>query len=156
MDYEVRNTRLSDLLWLSSFMRDQDRDEVAAASGLTSSAAMIRGHAASAYMKTGLVDGVPVLVFGVAPDPQDCRVGIVWMLATDYLQAPKCKRLLLRHSRDWVARMQDMFPVLANKTDRRNKPHHRWLKWCGFTFINEIHLGPCRAPFLQFVRIKDV
>lgn len=156
MDYEVRDTNAADLLWLATYMRQADKDEVAAASGFTSSQTMLLGMYNSPFMKTGLVDGVPVIIFGAAPHADDDRIGVPWMLATDMLTAPKCKRIMLRHSRKWIEEVQKLYPVLANITDKRNKAHHRWIQWCGFTFINEVYRGPCNAPFLQFVRIRNV
>ncbi len=152
MNYEVRNTQPQDLSWMAMNMRVSDKEEIAAQSGSTPAQSMLYGRLLSSYMKTALVDGVPLLVFGVTGS-KDPNIGTVWMLATDYLESPKCRRLLARHSRQWVADMQAMFPILTNKTDKRNTSHHRWLSWCGFVFINETPMGPCRAPFLEFVRI---
>ena len=154
MEYTVRDTQPQDLIWISQNMRASDRDEVSAMSGRTPGESMLIGRSYCRYMKTALVSGIPLLVFGVSPAVHDKSIGIVWMLATDYLENPKCRRLLARHSRTWVDEMQSMYRVLTNKTDKRNKAHHRWLRWCGFTFINETPVGPCGAPFLEFVRIS--
>lgn len=156
MNYEVRNTRPQDLSWLAANMRISDKEEIAAQSGSTPAGAMLYGRTSCDYHKTALVDGVPLLVFGASKSPSDPGVGIVWMLATDYLESPKCRRLLAKHSRQWVEDMQSLFSVLTNRTDKRNTAHHRWLSWCGFVFINEIPVGPCGAPFLEFVRIQHV
>lgn len=156
MDHIVRDTTTADLMWLAAFMREEDKKEVAAASGLTPAQTMIHGGQHSPFLKTVLVDDIPMLVFGVASHPSDKLVGTVWMLATDYLMAPRCRRVLRHHSRPWINKLQDDYPILTNIADKRNKAHLRWLKWCGFTFINEVYLGPSRAPFLEFVRIKNV
>ena len=154
MQYDVRDTEPQDLIWMMAHMRRSDQDEVAAMSGSTAGEAMFYGRASCQYMKTALVEGIPLLVFGVSPAHHNPEVGIVWMLATDYIEDPRCRLLLARHSRKWVQDMQSRYTVLTNMTDKRNKAHHRWLQWCGFVFINEIPWGPANAPFLEFVRIN--
>lgn len=160
----VRDAEINDVYSIASQMRECDRNEIAAASGVTPEAALFMGMGGSYQhslpkhhmAKTGLVSGIPILMFGVTPSHDDSSIGIVWMLATDHLEEPTCRRILARHSRGWVEEMQAGYRMLTNRTDKRNKAHHRWLKWCGFTFINEVPVGPCRAPFLEFVRIKHV
>lgn len=152
MTYKVRDALPQDLLWFSQNMRKCDRDEIAAAGGHTPSAAMMYAHG---YVKTALVDNLPLLIFGVAPSPTP-EAGLVWMLASDYLEAPRPRRLLARHSREWVEDMQQNYDLLFNIADARNTAHHKWLKFCGFKFIRKFNHGPCNAPFYEFARMNNV
>lgn len=159
MDHEVRDARSEDLMHIAKHMRMCDRKEIAAVSGCTPLEALKLGmdvepNSPSQFVKAVIVQGVPLLAFGVRPSAADERIGIVWMLATDFLDDPKCKRILARNSRKWVADIQAHYELLANQADKRNASHHRWLKWCGFTFINEVAVGPLGVPFLEFVRMK--
>lgn len=150
--YEVRNSLPSDIIWLADNMRISDVEEIAAQSGCSPLEALMRCKVDSPYCKTATWHGVPVLIFGVAPS-EDPMVGIPWMLASDLLINKQCRFLLARHSREWVADMQSLYPILANITDCRNKAHHQWLTWCGFTFIRQFNHGPVGAAFYEFVRI---
>lgn len=149
MTYQVRDALPQDLLWFSENMRQADQEEIAAASGVTPAGAML---AANGYTKVALVDDLPLLIFGVAPSHVS-NAGIVWMLATDYLQSPRARRHLARYSRDWVADMQSQYPLIFNIADARNEAHHKWLRFCGFKFIRKFNHGPCNAAFYEFARI---
>lgn len=152
--YTVRDARPQDLVWLSDHMRKSDAAEIAATSGVSPASAMALGQAYSSYMKVACLGEIPVLVFGVSPTDNPL-VGKVWMLATDILQNPRARKLIARYSMNWVREMQDIYPVLTNITDARNTVHHRWLKWCGFRFIQKLDHGPVGAAFYEFVRIRN-
>lgn len=149
-----RDTKKADVLWLAAHMREEDKQEIAAAAGRTPVLTLLAGYEHSPFIKTMLVDGVPALIFGVAHRPGDGMVGTVWMLASDYLMSRDAVRAIKRTSKYWADEMNKLYPILANVADRRNKTHLRWIKFCGFTFINEVYLGPVNAPFLEFVRIR--
>ena len=156
MSIAVKDTQLADFLWVANNLRQADREEVAAVSGRTPMQSLSYAWEFCPYMKTGFVDEVPFLIFGVGPAPRQKDTGLVWMLATNYLAAPKCRRALARHSRKWVEDMQSLYPRLTNKTDLRNTAHHRWLKWCGFSFTGIEAVGPTNAPFITFERLQCV
>ena len=152
--YTVRDAEPQDLVWIADHMRQSDKDEIAAQSGASAHTAMFMGKLFSPYMKVACLGEVPVIIFGVCPTDNPL-IGKVWMLATDILQNPRCRKLLARHSREWVDVMQALYPALTNITDARNTVHHRWLKWCGFKFIQRFNHGPIGAPFIEFVRIQS-
>mgnify|MGYP001215745640 FL=1 len=152
--YTVRDAKPQDLVWISDHMRASDAAEIAATSGVSPASAMAIGKAYSPYLKVACLGEIPVLVFGVCPTGNP-MVGKVWMLATNILQNPRARKLLARYSRNWVEDMQSIYPVLTNITDARNTIHHKWLKWCGFRFIQKLEHGPVGAAFFEFVRIRN-
>jgi hypothetical protein len=105
----------------------------------------------SLYAVTALVDGVPVLVFGVTPYSILGGVGVVWMLASADLDRPRVQRELLRHCRHCLSVMRQDFPeMLFNCVDVRNARAIRWLRWLGFTLLPPVPAGRNGEPFHPF------
>lgn len=149
----VREARMADAFDLASRLRQADKDEVRAAAGLLPVAALHEGILTSDPCHTMCkASGEVVAVFGVAPQPEPL-LGGVWMLASPGLE--DLQRPFLRKCRDWVDELNARYPILFNYVDARNTLHIKWLRWCGFTFIN-LHeaYGFERKPFYEFVRIK--
>ena len=97
-----------------------------------------------------VVDHKPVAVLGVVPNGD---VGFVWLMATPDLQ--KIGVPFLRECMRVVQLYNDRYLVLSNFVDARNKLHIRWLRWCGFKFINKHkRYGVAQIPFYEFARIK--
>jgi hypothetical protein len=97
--------------------------------------------------------GLPIIMFGTCPHPADEMVGAVWLLATDEIVNYRLE--FLKRCKPYVELMQDKYPILMNFTDCRNDVHHKWLRWCGFFFINKVKgFGPEGHPFYEVVRIR--
>ncbi len=144
---------LSDAEQLEPNLRDQDRREVTTLTGEPALQSLIHGIAMS-DMPIAIVDDDETVLglFGVVPTFETPKTGAVWMLASPQLF--RHKRRFIRESRQWVEAMQSRYDLLFNVVDERNTIHVRWLKWCGFTFINRHQLGTPETPFLEFVRTK--
>lgn len=149
----VRPSLVVDIYALAGTLREGDKAEVRALTGHTPEQALTISFDNSEAPHSIIDDrGDVVGMFGVAPST-DPLAGLVWMLGSDGLTA--ISREFLRQSRQWVNALHLNYPVLTNVTDERNTLHHRWLKWCGFTFIHRHPaLGVESRPFLEFVRIK--
>lgn len=149
----VRAALVADIYALAGKLREADKAEVRALTGHTPEQALTISFDNSEAPHSIIDDHDAVVgMFGVAPST-DLLAGLVWMLGSDGLTA--IGREFLRQSRYWVHALHLNYPVLTNVTDERNKLHHRWLKWCGFTFIHRHPaLGVEGRPFLEFVRIK--
>jgi hypothetical protein len=147
----VRTATRADVEYLGPRLRSADVDEVRAMGGVKPLTALTMSfHYSDTALSICTNDDLPMGMFGVTR--WDDR-GMVWMLASDELL--KHSRIFLRQSRDWVKLLNDEYPVLFNYVDERNTVHIRWIKWCGFTFINRHErMGVERRPFLEFVRIK--
>ena len=80
------------------------------------------------------------------------RLGQVWLLATPQIE--KLSVTFLRNTRLVADLLTKDHKLLFNYVDARNALHIKWLKWCGFTFINKHEeFGFGKKPFYEFVRI---
>lgn len=149
----VRPAALEDALALAQILRPADVAELAAL-GQRPLAALEDAIAASPNPWAAVdPDGVLIALFGAAPMPGAPAVGAPWMLASPRLD--RAARPFLRASRDWVAALQADYDLLFNRVDERNCAHIAWLRWCGFSFLRRVELGPRSLPFWEFVRLGD-
>ena len=154
IDYAIVPATMAHAYELAQTMRQADRDEVIAQSGLPYGIGlgMSLGNAEAAW--TGLIEGEVACIFGVsAADEFDGKVGIPWMLGSELVV--KHQRLFLRHCRGCVDEMQALFPVLENHVDQRNTIAIRWLKWLGFDILPVEPHGPFKLPFHPFRRVRE-
>ena len=153
MSYEIRDITKQDCAKFQSTLREADRQEVLAASGLEPEEALLDA-VGDDFAKVITIGGKLTLAFGVAPVSD--MLGAVWMLSSTALDDRRTAWIVARHSRYWVDHMNDMYPVLFNYTDCRNDLHHRFLRYHGFNFINKHNIGKNGEPFYEIVRIRNV
>jgi hypothetical protein len=86
----------------------------------------------------------------------DCGdgVGAIWLLATKDLATIKIA--FLKKCKEVVEVFHKKYRIICNFVDCRNQLHIKWLKWCGFKFINKQKWGVLQKPFYQFIKIKNV
>lgn len=153
----TRRTQPKDIPLISANMREEDVEEVKAASGLSPREALLWSllHA-KPCMTICLADHTPAAMWGVTP--VDEMMGKIWLLGTDDLVKDyPVRRWFLRESRDQIDGLLSFYPVLGNCVDARNKVHIRWLQWMGFTFIAEHpNYGTEGRPFLEFCKVSHV
>lgn len=115
---------------VADHLREQDRNEVAASSGLNP-----RGSVALSILMSSRAfavcdrEGVPVCLFGAAPHPLP-GVGVAWLLGTDGLLTEALP--IARASKPYLKELHEQFPLLWNYVDERNTVSIRWLRWMGF------------------------
>lgn len=148
----VRNLTRADIDHLAENLRERDVAELDAQSGLTPRKAL---EMALVFAKECRViyDGndVPIGVYGVS-DTNIKGLGSIWMMATPDLL--KHQRQFLRECREGISDISQGYSCVFNYTDARNTVHHKWLKWCGFTFINKREeFGRNGETFYEFVKI---
>ena len=114
---------------LARSMRQAERDECAAL-GYTPMAALrcSLGFATRAW--TGLVDEVPVCMFGVTAPYLLAREAEPWLLSTAGIMPHRMA--FLRANRRYVLKMLELYPTLAGMVHARNRVSVRWLRWLGF------------------------
>ncbi|MGP4725197.1 hypothetical protein ACSV5S_11035 [Agrobacterium deltaense] len=151
----ARPSTAEDVAYLAPRLRKEDVEEVLAAGGVTMEESLMDGLQSPDGCFSGIdEDGNPVVMFGTAPHPASPMVGCIWLLASDDIH--KHRTDFLRKTRPFVDLFQDKYQLLMNYTDCRNVLHHRWLRWCGFSFINIVKgLGPGDHPFFEVVRIRN-
>ena len=148
----IRRATLADAHRLAALLRVEDIAEIKACSGQDPLTALVEAVTSHPNTLVAIHDGEPCAMFGVvaAPHPQ---VGIVWLLGADALATIPV--VFTRHSKRQIEVWHQTYPVLMNVVDARNEVHLKWLRWCGFTFINRHEeFGPEGRPFLEFVRLR--
>lgn len=133
-------------------LRQADMDEIEAAAGCDPLRGLGQSVALSHVSHTIMEGWEPIAVYGARQLSVD--EGLVWMLATDALERHSIT--FLRKSTEYLDRLHDEVgcSTLSNYTDKRNKLHHRWLRWTGFTFEHEVPYGPHSMPFYKITRVK--
>ena len=62
----------------------------------------------------------------------------------------------LRENEKVIDFLNTKYKILWNYVDCRNQLHIKWLKWCGFQFINKTNYGVLNKPFYEFIKINYV
>ena len=107
----------------------------------------------STHAFAGFIDGRLAVLWGAAPVSLVGGVAAPWMVSTVHLElAP---RLFLRHCREQVRVLSDVYPRLENHVHARHAVAIRWLRWLGFSFGDAVPLGPYSEPFLPFLMRRD-
>jgi len=133
---------------IAAAMRQADRDEVWAAAAAAPEEALRRSLAQSPLAWTGLVDGMPVCMFGAAASSVLAGHACPWLLATDAVEGHAIA--FLRRNRRHVRLMLQAFGRLSNRVDARNALALRWLGWLGFSVGPPEPFGPLAMPFHPF------
>lgn len=133
---------------LAPRLRRADADEVWASGHFRPEEALRLSLGLSLMAWAGLVDGVPMCLFGVSPVSLMSGVGAPWMLGAEGLERYAVP--FLRRNRTYVAEMAALCPRLENHVDARNALSIRWLRWLGFTIHPAAPHGPFGMPFHRF------
>lgn len=141
---------VSDAVYLSEHIREDDRKEVEAA-GTTVMDALVHGGLCRGVAYTGVgPSGHPACVFGVNKVTRD--TGLVWLLGTPEIE--KIPVTFLRKSMQVLDRLYEVTctRLLYNHTWEGNPVHHKWLKWLGFTFLDDVQIE--QETFHTFARLR--
>jgi hypothetical protein len=141
----VRPAAREDCLDLAPRLREEDRQEIAHASGLPPQYALLLSfHLGTTY---AVVWGDEVVaLFGHIGVPG--VIGVPWMLASPTLS--KIRKSFLRECRRYVQEMLDTYGHLENHVWAENEVHIQWLRWLGFEFDEAAPFGINDQPFYRF------
>ena len=138
-----------DCIYLSEHLREDDKQEIQAVTGLPPLLSLLTGlKLSSVPLVICNADCKPVAMLGVVPNG---LIGSIWMVGTNHLK--KISLSFLRNSKDVCEVLKDKHQILHNYVDKRNKLHINWLKWMGFSIINEVNYGIENRKFYEFVKI---
>ena len=138
-----------DCIYLSENLRKEDIQEIQAVTGLPPLLSLLTGlKLSSVPLVICNADCKPVAMLGVVPNG---LIGFIWMVGTDDLK--KISLSFLRNSKDVCDVLKGKHQILHNYVDKRNKLHINWLKWMGFSIINEVNYGIENRKFYEFVKI---
>ena len=148
----MRVANFEDVKYLSKNLRKCDEEELKAFANLSPQSALTQGLIFSELPIVVVNNNKPVAMFGVVPEGD---LGLIWFLGTDELKDLSLP--FLKECRDVVRMFSKKYKVLGNFVFAENDLHIKWLRWCGFKFIN-LHkrFGYEQKPFYEFVRINDV
>lgn len=145
------------LYLVRNFMRESDRNEIAAATGRPSAEALQYTAAItnSAY-ELCTNQGVPVAIFGVNDGTlpgEKHRWGIPWLVGTDWIDEHPVG--FLRETKRMVSLLEPGYDILWNLCLNSNKRTLRWLAWAGFKFEKPKPFGPFGALFNPFFKVVN-
>lgn len=152
----VRKASMEDVEYLAPRLKEADRREIVAATGLPVKQILELGLMMSdeCFVMVSK-DDIPGGIFGVHGLPEDQTIGVPWMVTSDLLRTEGIQ--FLRECSTWIERLQGNYQMLLNYVDKRHTVAIRWLKWCGFRFTREItEFGYAKIPFIEFVRYRNV
>lgn len=147
-----RSVEPGDVAYLAPRLREADRLEIMASSGLTDIETILQNSIdQSLQVWVGCSpEGEPAGVLGVASVSLLGGIGCPWMLATDLLD--RVPGRLMTNSRIYLERMHELFPHLENFVDARNVRSVRWLRRLGFHIHPAAPHGPAGHLFHRFER----
>ena len=146
---KVRLATLEDVHSLASRLREGDLREIDAVGRDTPLESLMLGLQSPDPTYVA-VDGddVPHIIFGTHPTP-DKFLGLVWMMASDSIQDHWVQ--VLRETKPWVNKLRGRYEVLANAVHKENTLHIKWLRWAGFTFLQEFTVNG--NTFYEFAKL---
>ena len=145
-----RLATLKDIKYLAPRLRYEDKREILSNSGSTPFEALYFSYKYSDISFTIINSkNEPVAIFGI--NNAGNNVGAIWFVATDRLKDIQFS--FLRQNKKVIDFLNTKYKILWNFVDCRNSLHIKWLKWCGFKFINKQKYGVLNKPFYEFIRI---
>ena len=145
-----RLSTIEDIKYLAPRLRYEDKREILAHCGLPPYEALYLSFKYSDISFTIVnTENEPVAIFGI--NDAGNNVGAIWLLATDKLKDIQFS--FLRENKKVIDFLNTKYKILWNFVDCRNSLHIKWLKWCGFKFINKQNYGVLNKPFYEFIRI---
>lgn len=147
-EYALEPTTREHIEIVAANMREADRLEIWATAHHTPLQALTVSASATEYPLTGLADGEPRCIFGIAKSSLLSRDGSPWLLGHEYL--PQHAKAFLRMSRAWVEEERMLYRNLVNYVDARNDQSIRWIKWLGFELEEAKPYGVDKIPFHKF------
>ena len=150
----LRPSLLTDVAVVAENMRKEDVAEVKAQTGACPKGGLLYAYFMSKPCLTVVSrHGHLMAMGGVVPEGKN--MGRIWLLGCQSMVDDSIdRRWFLRKSKEKLAEMQSLYPLLFNMVDARNEVHVKWIDWLGFTFIKKhLNWGPERQMFYEFVRI---
>lgn len=149
-----RPAKFGDCKVLAPNLRDTDKREVWASNGLSPLAALQFSFVLSEECNTIIDDNEDIIgMFGVT----NCgTLGVPWLLMADESTTLGFNKEFVMQNREWVNRVQERYPMLANLVSQENTRAIKWLRLLGFKFIAlRENYGVNPQPFYEFVRIRS-
>lgn len=101
---------------------------------------------------TGMLDGEPVVMFGVSTASIMANTARPWLLGTSRLDQKAVAMIFLRRCHNYLSIWMNTYNHLYNCVHAPNKKAIQWLSWLGFEFGSPIILNG--HQFLQFSKSR--
>lgn len=151
----VRQATPADALDIAERLREEDRAEILAATGLDPRLALPAGVQGGGFVLTAGVESIgrPEILFGVDPVADCPEVGVAWMVSTPAIYDYPVEVAV--RSRELHNLFHQRYELLTNYMDERNTRHRKWLSWLGFKFIRRVEsFGAENRPFIEFASYR--
>jgi len=150
-----RDAEIGDIALLKDNLRSTTVDELWAVHHFTPGESLTYSFTHSVFCFTIIADN-EVLAMGGILRPKDIMANEapIWFLTSQKLD--KVERSFLRQCRNFIKIMLNIYPVLYNYVDIRNKPAILWLKWIGAKFGEIVPFGVDNRLFYYFTFKKEV
>lgn len=136
----------ADIEAVAANMRAMDRRECEVLGKHGPKEALEEGVALSQWSFAAEIEGEVVCIFGVAAESMLSEDASPWLLGVEGIE--RHARELILGTKAYLGRMRAEYQTLANYVHAHNRPAIRYLKWCGFSFGEEIEVEG--EPFLPF------
>ncbi len=130
MTYYVAPTTAPHVAQLLSDVRKEDAAEAWGAAHWMPYDALRHCIESTEHVFSGMVDDIPLCIFGIAPRSLISTTGVPWMISSN---------ALTKHSFAWARRNREVFAAfsagwerLENHVDSRYQKAVRWAEWLGF------------------------
>ena len=156
MNVEIVPATIEHAVLLAPNLRDSDVRELMASAGHAPLEALIKSVRVSDgdMAWTALVDGVPAVMWGVAPHSNTASIGVVWLLASDLIY--QIKKTFLKECPKYITLMHMRYKMMLNYVDIRHTASLIWLDQLGF-FVADFQpsYGAGKTPFLLFMSQRN-
>lgn len=130
-------------------LREADREEVSASSGMEAEDVLILAVAHAKRADAWFKGDTLIAISGINGSLVDPSVGVIWMLGSDELD--RLPKVLMKGQRQYVRDLLKGHDMLLNFVDNRNIKAHRWLRWLGFHVGEPRPFGAAGLLFRPFV-----
>jgi hypothetical protein len=137
---------------LAQTMRQDDRNEVYANSGLNPFEALAAAHNTSKYAVTLFINDKLAACFGIRPHNDEWAVP--WLLGTDAIYEHPFH--YMRFSVNILGAFLSVWPNLINMMDARNEKGLKWARMVGFEIMESVPHGYLNMPFHPIVLRRPV
>lgn len=144
----IRRPTVEDLEFIIANIREEDRQEVADFDGDTIADVLEPTPDMFEHSWVWEYKGQVHAVFGVNPIEGHEGVGVIWMLATKFIN--EHLSAFISSSRLAVNMVVKNYKYVYNYVSVKNKKSIRWLKWVGFDMRDAEPIGVNGAMFNRF------
>jgi hypothetical protein len=131
-------------------LREADKAELMTTAPAKLIGILMEAITVSRWAHVALVDGEPVLAYGVSPHEANPNWGVPWLLGTDGMR--RIRKQFIQTCRGEVELMETRFTFLFNRVHDRNALAIKWLMWLGFTIDFARPVQVRGRTFLNFYR----